>query len=72
MNHKATAKCPNGHITEFGTCTKEVTKFFGGTKICGSKGFDEIYSDSLQCVGCNTIFQYKFCLICGKEIPITE
>ncbi len=71
MNHKAEATCPNGHIVELGVCTMKKKKFFGGEKVCGSKGYIEISPDEIQCVGCKTIYSYKLCPICNAEIPIS-
>jgi len=72
MNHKAVATCSNGHTFEFGPCQAEVKKFFGGTKICGSKGYEEINSDEVQCIGCKLIYTYKTCPNCNAEVPIAS
>lgn len=72
MNHKAVATCSNGHTFEFGICQVEVKKMFGGTKLCASKGFEEIGNGQVQCVGCNTIYSSKPCPECGEEVPITN
>jgi hypothetical protein len=71
MNHKATASCPNGHNSELGQCDNEVKKFFGGTKVCGSKGYTELSKDEIQCVGCKIIYNTKKCSVCGVEIPVS-
>ena len=85
MNHKASATCKNGHTVEWGSCTAQVKRVFGGTKECGSKGFEQIYgsgrtatvsfdSDAwteVRCVGCKGVFNSKKCPTCGDEIPVT-
>lgn len=72
MNHKASATCSNGHTFEFGTCQEEVKKFFGGTKICESKGFEEINSNEVRCMGCKIIYSYKICPQCNEKVPISS
>jgi hypothetical protein len=72
MNHKASAICPKGHEVELGTCQMEVKRIFGGTKICGSKGYVELSVDEVQCQGCKTIYASKKCPICGAEIPLSS
>ena len=72
MNHKASATCSNGHEVEFGTCDVEVKKLFGGTKICGSKGYIELSSDEVQCMGCKTVIAEKRCPVCGVPIPVSS
>ena len=85
MNHKASARCANGHQLEWGSCKAEVKKLFGGTKECGSKGFEQIYGDgsrlsvsfddrpfiAVQCVGCKTVFRSTTCPACGVEVPVS-
>src|SRR5437879_1595188 len=85
MNHKASARCQNGHSLEWGSCRAEVKKLFGGTKTCGSKGFEQIYSDgktltvsfdsrrwnAVRCIGCKTVFNSTTCPQCGVEVPAT-
>jgi hypothetical protein len=85
MNHKATAKCKNGHTLEWGSCRGEVKKLFGGTKTCGMKAFDQIYSDgsratvsfddrrwnAVQCRSCHAVFTSTTCPQCGAEVPVT-
>ncbi len=72
MNHKASATCPNGHAVELGQCQMEVKKFFGGTKVCGSKAYDELSSAEIQCLGCKMIYDFKTCPQCGAKIPISR
>lgn len=73
MNHKASARCKNGHTFELGTCKAEVKKLFGGTKVCGSKGFDQDYSaGTIRCVGCHTVYSSIQCPQCGERVPIRE
>ena len=85
MNHKATAQCKNGHSLEWGSCKAEVKKLFGGTKVCGSKGFEQLYADGtvltvsfgnapwvkVRCVGCKTEFASTKCPQCGVEVPVS-
>lgn len=72
MNHKASATCPNGHKVEFGTCQIEVQKMFGGTKICGSKGFEELSRGEVGCIGCKTIIRSRNCPTCNASIPVSQ
>jgi hypothetical protein len=83
MNSKATARCSNGHVFEWGPCKGEKQKLFGGTKPCGSHGFEQIYADgkrltvsfddrpwvAVQCVGCKGIFERTACPECGVDVP---
>ena len=86
MNHKASAKCPSGHTVEWGTCTALVKKMFGGgTKVCGSKGFEQFYDDgrtatvsfdnqvwsAVRCLGCKGIFMSRQCPTCGTSVPVS-
>ena len=75
MNHKWVAQCPEGHTTFSGTCKAEVRKFFGGTKVCGSKGFDQAFGGggivSIRCLGCKTVYTHLECETCGREIPVS-
>ena len=85
MNHKASATCKNGHTFEWGSCTTQVKKLLGGSKECGSKGFEQIYGDgrtatvsfdsdawtAVRCVGCKGVFTSKKCPTCGVEVPVT-
>jgi hypothetical protein len=85
MNNKATATCQNGHTFEWGSCKAEVKKLFGGTKICGAKGFEQIYADrapltvsfddepweAVRCAGCGSMFTSANCPECGIEVPVT-
>jgi len=85
MNHIALATCSNGAYHRVGSCTAQVKKLFGGTKECGSKGFEQIYGDgrtatvsfdseswtAIRCVGCKGVFTSKKCPTCGVEIPAT-
>jgi rRNA maturation endonuclease Nob1 len=70
MNHKASAVCANGHEIELGQCQVEVKKLFGGTKICNSKGYEELSSDEVKCMGCKTVFEFKTCPTCGVKVPV--
>lgn len=84
MNHKATATCSNGHTTEWGSCKGQVKKLFGGTKECGMKRFEQIYSDgraatvsfdkdrwnAVRCMSCGTVFTITHCATCGVEVPV--
>lgn len=85
MNHKASAKCANGHTVEWGSCRGQVKRLLGGTKECGMKAFDQIYSDgsrttvsfddrrwnAVQCRSCHTVFTSTTCPQCGVEVPVT-
>src|SRR5579884_1858968 len=71
VNYKASARCANGHIFELGTCKVEVKKLFGGTKLCGSKGFEQDYAaGTIRCSGCHTVFKTIACPECGDQVPI--
>lgn len=72
MNHKAEATCHNGHKVELGVCTGKKKSFFSGEKDCGSKGYIEISSNEIQCIGCKTYYTYKLCPTCNVEIPILQ
>ena len=86
MNHKAIACCSNGHTLEWGTCKGEKKKLFGGTKTCGSRGFDQIYADGsslsvsfddrpfikIRCIGCHTEFTSTRCPECGIDVPVSS
>ena len=72
MNYKAVATCSNGHTFELGPCKAEVKKFFGGTKVCESKGYVEINSDEVQCIGCKIIYTHKFCPQCNEKVAISS
>ena len=85
MNHRASAKCKNGHTLEWGSCTAPVKKRFGGTKVCGSKGFEQFYDDgrtaivsfdkeawsAVRCLGCKGIFMSMKCPACGETVPVS-
>jgi hypothetical protein len=85
MNHKATATCSNGHTFQWGTCKAQKNRLFGGTKICGSHAFEQIYEDGsrltvsfddrpftkIQCVGCKTVFTTTTCPQCGVDVPVS-
>ena len=85
MNHKATATCPNGHTVEWGSCKRQVKKLFGGTKECGMKRFEQIYSDgrttvvsfgndrwnAVRCMSCGTVFEATTCSQCGGSVPVS-
>lgn len=86
MNHKASAKCKNGHTVEWGKCTAPVKKFFGGTKACGSRSFEQFYDDgrvatvsfdkeswsAVRCLGCKGVFMNRKCQHCGDSVPVSE
>jgi hypothetical protein len=85
MNYKASATCNNGHPVEWGSCTSVVKKRFGGTKTCGSKGFEQLYDSgrtaivsfdketwsAVRCLGCDAIFMSRKCPICDESVPVT-
>lgn len=85
MNHKASGRCSNGHAFQWGTCKTQVSKLFGGTKTCGSKGFEQIYGDgstltasfgdtpfiAVRCVGCRTEVKSTTCPECGIAVPVS-
>jgi hypothetical protein len=85
MNHKATATCPQGHTVEWGSCKGHVKKLFGGIKICGMKGFEQIYSDGhmttvsfgndpwdpVRCTTCGSVFTSTNWPQCGVGVPVT-
>ena len=84
MNSKAIGRCSNGHTFAWGACRREKKKLFGGTKVCGSHGFEQIYAGGsrlavsfddrqwveVQCVGCKTISKSTTCPECGVEVPV--
>ena len=76
MNHKAKATCPKGHTFEWGTCAGQVKKLFGGTKVCGSKGFVEAWGsggrEAVQCIGCKTVYESGTCPECGARVAVSE
>jgi hypothetical protein len=83
MNHKATAACPQGHTFEWGPCKGQIKKLFGGTRNCGMKGFEQIYSDrptatvsfdderwnAVRCTSCGSVFTAVQCPQCGIDVP---
>ena len=83
MNHKASAQCQNGHTVEWGACAAVVKSLFGGAKVCGSKGFEQLYADgrtatvsfdkqpwaAVRCLGCKGIFMSRPCPTCGASVP---
>ena len=83
MNNKATAQCSNGHTFEWGTCKGTKKKLFGGTQVCGARGFEQVYADgsrlsvsfddrpfvSIWCGSCKTEFTSTPCPQCGVEVP---
>lgn len=85
MNDKASAQCKNGHSLEWGPCRAVVKKLFGGTKTCGSKGFEQIYADGtaltasfgdqpfvrVRCVGCKTEYTSTKCPECGVDVSVS-
>jgi hypothetical protein len=85
MNHKASAECKNGHSFEFGSCSAQVKKLFGGTKDCSCKRFEQIYNDgrttivsfdnmpwnAVVCLECKTEHTSRPCPHCGEILPIT-
>jgi hypothetical protein len=85
MNHKASATCKNGHTVEWGSCTAPVKKMFGGTKVCGSKGFEQFYDDghtatvsfdnevwsAVRCLGCGAVFMSRQCPTCSDTVPVS-
>jgi len=85
MNHKAAAKCSNGHTFEWGKCKAEIKGFFGGTKECGSKLFEQIYDDgstltvsfdnrewnAVRCVRCRAVYRTAKCPQCGEDVPVS-
>jgi hypothetical protein len=87
VNHKAKATCSNGHTFEWGACKGQVKKLFGGTKECGMKRFEQIYSDgrapatvsfdgdrwnAVRCMSCGTVFTSTRCATCGVEVPVSS
>jgi hypothetical protein len=78
--------CPNGHKVEWGKCPAQVKGFFGGQKECGSRLFEQIYSDgstltvsfddrewnAVQCVKCKEVYTEKPCPECGAKIPVSS
>jgi hypothetical protein len=85
MNHKASAKCKSGHTVEWGSCMALVKRMFGGTKVCGSRGFEQFYDDgrtatvsfdkeawsAVRCLGCKGIFMSRKCPTCGESVPVS-
>jgi hypothetical protein len=70
---------------EWGICTAFVRKRFGGTKECGSKGFEQFYDSgrtatvsfdkeawsAVRCLGCRGIFMSRKCPVCGESVPVS-
>ncbi len=85
MNTDASAPCQNGHTGEWGSWKGQGKKLFGGTKECGMKRFEQIYSDgrttvvsfrndrwnAVRCMSCGTVFDASVCSQCGVSVPVS-
>jgi len=85
MNHRAVGHCPKGHTFKLGSCTAQVKRFFGGTKACGSKLFEQLCTDgtaltvtfdnglfvALRCVKCHTELDTILCPECGAVVSVS-
>lgn len=71
MIHKAKAKCPNGHIVEFGKCNKETKAFFLFRSVCTSEDHEVLSPAEIQCQKCKTIHLIRTCPRCNADIPVS-
>lgn len=70
MNHKAKARCRNGHTVEFGPCNKELRSFLFMKKTCASVNHAAISSSEVQCMECKTIHMARICPTCKDAVPV--
>ncbi len=71
MIYKARAKCPNGHVVEFGACNHETKVFFLFKTTCHSRDHEALSPTEIQCRRCKTIHVIRNCPVCNADIPVS-
>ncbi len=71
MVFQAKAKCPNGHLVEFGPCNSRNTIFLLFHSTCTSTDHEVLSAAEIRCRRCNTVHHLRICPICNSAIPVT-